>query len=282
MSANSNIEWTDHTYNPWRGCTKVSPGCLNCYAETLGHRFGEPWGKGAPRVRASAATLREPIRWNSKTFGQRQRVFCLSRGDWLDPEVPIEWLAELLDTIRSTPNLDWLLLTKRIELCEQRVNAAIKLIPDVNGELWTLAGLAPHNVWIGVSAEDQKRWDERVPILLSIPAAKRFVSVEPMFGPIDMTIRRNWLAQDTDEPNLHWIIFGGESGPRARACNADWIRDGVRQCKAAGVAAFVKQLGSFCVYEEGSHRKRWILDDRKGGDPSEWTEDLRVREWPKL
>lgn len=153
MSANSHIEWTDHTFNPWEGCTKWSPGCKNCYAETRNKRFagGKNWGKGAPRRRTSAANWKQPLRWNRdagtgrflecpkcglrgnpptvcptagcSTFASemdtaRPRVFCASLADWLDDEVPVEWLADLLSLIHATPNLDWLLLSKRPELAQ--------------------------------------------------------------------------------------------------------------------------------------------------------------------
>jgi protein gp37 len=307
VSEDTKIQWCDHTFNPWIGCTKVSTGCANCYAETLmDHRYGKAkWGKGQPRVRTSAANWKLPLRWNAaagihdrawngmqdvcdvqsdtlKSMGfaepRRPRVFCGSLCDWLDDEVPIEWLADLLHLIKRTPNLNWLLLTKRPENWRKRMRACTaRGLPSVNvADVW-LDGSPPPNLWLGVSAEDQKRWDERVPVLLSIPAAKRFVSVEPMLGQINMGV---------EGPHPDWVIFGGESGPGARACNVDWIRDGVRQCKEAGVAAFVKQLGARPVEDIQDAIGRYVgfqgldLKDRKGGDPAEWPADLRVREWP--
>lgn len=261
MGEVTTISWCDRTFNPWEGCSKVSPGCLNCYAETRNHRFGgDNWGKGKPRRRTSAANWKLPVKWNREHdrnmaagYGsiERPRVFCASLADWLDDEVPIEWLADLLNLIADTPNLDWLLLTKRPEHCFDRINAATRCAHyKADGRLWTLAGLVPHNVWIGTSVEDQQRADERIPQLLKIPAKVRFLSVEPMLGPVDFGFR---MDQNRSDPaiqqykresicgQLHWVIFGGESGKGARLCNVEWIREGVRQCKAAGVAAFVKQ-----------------------------------------
>jgi protein gp37 len=137
-------------------------------------------------------------------------------------------------------------------------------------------------VWFGTSVEDQQRADERIPELLKIPARVRFLSVEPLLEKIDFTYSCfNGADSLRTMPGIHWVIFGGESGRGARPCNIEWIRDGVRQCRAAGVKPFVKQMGSFSIEEQGSQRRRILWDDSKGGDPSEWPEDLRVREFPK-
>lgn len=326
---NTTIAWTDHTFNPWRGCEKVSPGCAHCYAETMSKRnpkvLGE-WGPTGKRVLASDAAWKEVERWNRKArepvavnYGQtddlgnpamafyRPLVFCASMADWLDPRVPVEWLARLLDLIRRTSNLDWLLLTKRPEQWRPRLYDCIwreeGLDPDYDSheyetktvlggliDSW-LHGAPPTNVWFGVSAEDQQRWDERVPILLSIPARVRFVSVEPMLEAIRMFDVDGVVSQRMQEQNpretlwpadlIDWVIFGGESGPRARPCNVDWIRGGVRQCRDAGVKAFVKQVGAR-PYGEGFGLIPSPRRDHKGGDMAEWPEDLRVREWPEV
>lgn len=222
MAENSKIEWTDHTFNPWIGCTKVSPGCANCYAESQ-DKFRswtpEGWGKGKPRKRTSEANWRKPIAWNkvsannAKTGGRRLRVFCASLADWLDPEVPSSWRKDLIDVIEDTSNLDWLLLTKRPHL----------LYADFD-EL-------PPNVWLGTSAEDQARWDERVPQLLRAPAAVRFVSAEPLLGPIDMGTARP-----------EWLIVGGESGPKARPMDPMWAYRLRKQC-GDRTSFFMKQMG---------------------------------------
>lgn len=270
MAENSKIEWTDHTFNPWRGCTKVSPGCANCYAETLSHRnpkvLGE-WGKGKPRVRASAAMWREPLKWNQAEESKRvshsefvenhrPRVFCASLADWLDDEVPIEWLADLLALIHATPNLDWLLLTKRPQNWSERLAACAPFrevgSPQFLWELnWLAQGVPPANVWIGTTVEDQQRADERIPHLLNIPAKVRFLSCEPLLGPVDLSafIGRvpNITGERIDPYNfgLDWVIAGGESGPKARPMHPDWARSIRDQCAAAGVAYHFKQWGEW-------------------------------------
>jgi protein gp37 len=181
MGASSKIEWTDHTFNPWIGCTKVSPGCDHCYAEAQNaFRGWTEWGPH-PRRRTSPANWKRPLRWeaNAKSFlrshGRRQRVFCASLADWLDNKVPRAWRNDLLDLIDATPGLDWLLLTKRSQ------NAA-KLVPaDWFGRA---------NVWLGTTAEDAIRYQQRWPLLAKIPAAVRFVSYEPAIGPLGSIDRK--------------------------------------------------------------------------------------------
>lgn len=240
---NSKIEWTHHTFNPWIGCTKVSPGCLHCYAETLmDTRYGRvKWGKGQPRSRTAAANWRKPKQWNKAAEGaaERPRVFCASLADWLDDEVPIEWLADLLNLIRHTPNLDWLLLTKRPENWKTRMEAVLesmkpqpsptpRAVSDEESDAlnWVAAWMRndgvdpiPENVWIGTSAEDQTRWDERMPLLMDIPARVRFVSAEPLVG----RIRMGGLRPD-------WLIVGGESGPGSRPMEREWVETLCDQC----------------------------------------------------
>ena len=337
MSENTKIEWADNSWSPWRGCTKVSAGCAHCYAETLSKRnpavLGQ-WGKGKPRVLAK--NWNDPVKWNRKEAGktvtheefynaQRPRVFP-SLCDWLDEDVPIEWLARFLNLIHDTPNLDWLLLTKRPENFRDRLITAIKSWTwadpaDVKDriEAWVDGSRLFQNVWIGTSVEDQSNADRRIPALLKIPARLRFLSVEPMLGPVDLKLMRRsfgfpqHITKDGHAvgmpQGIHWIIFGGESGPGSRPCNVDWIRDGVRQCAAAGVACFVKQLGAVPVYtaagiefssDDGmdnvrahwtdpgwmihwnsAHNSAQKITHSKGGDPEEWPEDLRVRQFPE-
>jgi protein gp37 len=346
MGENSNIEWTDHSWSPWRGCTKVSPGCMHCYAETLSYRnpalLGE-WGKGKPRVLNKS--WNEPAQWNKKphvcckcgaqltqkqghiipksegrycgvvdgdgdldvTF-RRPRVFP-SLCDWLDEEVPIEWLARFLELIHDTPNIDWLLLTKRPENWDQRLLEAAQYLDKIDGRTVAIRRLAywrrgievPQNVWVGTSVEDQKRADERIPAMLSIPARLRFLSVEPMIGPIefsDVSGRTDWIQGIGRKAlsGIDWVIVGGESGTGARPCNVEWIRSIMKQCAAAKVPVFVKQLGKFvdihdCEEPNGFSRTcesdedgRWYAElvHPKGGDPSEWPNDLRVRQYPEV
>jgi protein gp37 len=192
----------------------------------------------------------------------------------------------MLDTIRSTPHLHWILLTKRpenFERCLREVRNyglqpkgefSVAAGPGVFAASW-LNGNPPPNVCVMASVEDQRSADERVPHLLRIPAQWPGLSMEPLLGPINFD-----LLPFATRQKLKGIIVGGESGPKARPCNVEWVRSLVRQGREAGLAVFVKQLGSHVYYEEGSTRKRWLLDDPKGGDPSEWPADLRVREWP--
>lgn len=228
----SSIEWTTHTFNPWQGCTKVSPGCLNCYAETLNHRWGrDNWGKGKPRIRTSESYWKQPLKWNRDANGSRQRVFCASLADWLDDEIPIEWLADLLRVIHETPNLDWLLLTKRPHNFNERIEKAFEFTHGEGWQsLWT-QGEAPENVWIGTSVEDQKRSDQRIPDLLKIPAKVHFLSCEPLLSAVALNLH-----------DIEWCIVGGESGRGKRPFNPDWARQIRFQCEDAGTAFFMKQI----------------------------------------
>jgi protein gp37 len=272
---NSKIEWTDHTFNSWIGCTHVSPGCEHCYAETLmDRRYGRAeWGKGRPRARTSAANWRKPLAWNkaAASRGTRARVFCASLADWLDEEVSIEWLADLLTLIERTPYLDWLLLSKRIGGWSDRLHRVVREThdgADMFASRW-LDGDAPPNVWVGTSVEDQRRAAERIPQLRRVPARVRFLSCEPLLGAVDLS---RWLPDlntplvhtpDGDAPpgvydpltrerypdpaeiELHWVICGGESGAGARPMHPDWARSLRDQCQAAGANFFFKQWGEF-------------------------------------
>lgn len=252
---NSHIEWTDHTFNPWEGCTKVSPGCAHCYAEARNLRFsgGENWGPGAPRRRTSAAYWKQPLKWNGEAaefllknpMAPRPRVFCASLADWLDDEVPIEWLIDLLDLIRSTPNLDWLLLTKRPENFRERVGnwGPAKASMALQGWVYDwFHGNPPANVWIGTTVEDQQRADERIPDLLKIPARVRFLSCEPLLGPVNLDLHERFLRYAAI---VDWVICGGESGKGARPMHPDWARSLRDQCAAACVSFFFKQWGEW-------------------------------------
>lgn len=253
MGQTTKIEWCHHTFNPWRGCTKVSAGCANCYAESMSHRSPKSlgvWGNDGTRVIASESGWKEPERWDRAAGrdGVRRRVFCGSMCDvcedmneFVAPRIRLKRLIE------STPNLDWLLLTKR---------------PESYPFLFYGPRAWPENVWTGTSCENQETANTRIPYLLRIQPRIRFLSCEPLLGPINLS-----GALD----GIDWVIVGGESGPNARPCNIEWVRAVVQCCAAVGVACFVKQLGSAAG-----------LRDSKGGDPDEWPEDLRVRQFPAL
>lgn len=250
MSENSKIEWTDHTFNPWEGCQKVGPGCDHCYAETRNARFagGQAvnWGSGAPRRRTSSTTWAMPRRWNAQAdafmvqHGRRQRVFCASLADVFDNAVPREWRDDLATLILDTPNLDWLLLTKRIS------NAGAML-----GEMF-LDGSAD-NIWIGATITNQAEADRDIPKLLDVPARVRFLSMEPLLGPVDLNYTRHRIQARRSQPAraingetwIDWVIVGGESGPGARPMHPDWARSLRDQCQAASVPFLFKQWGEW-------------------------------------
>jgi len=307
MGANTKIEWCDSTFNPWIGCTKVGPGCDNCYAEQrMDKRLHTVnWGPGQPRKRTSPANWREPVKWNAEAFYQcgdcgwrgktesncprcagevhtaRQRVFCASLADVFDNEVDPAWRDDLFALINATPNLDWLLLTKRIG--------------NVPAMLATTIGWIPANAWLGATVVNQEEADRDIPKLLQVPAAKRFLSMEPLLGPVDLTQvddgaahrdvpREEWgTVDDEDSPpglwwnaltgqrtimhggatgdwsrtdaKVDWVIVGGESGPDARPMHPDWARSLRDQCVAAGVPFLFKQWGEW-----------WPIDQQQESD----------------
>lgn len=292
MSENSKIEWTDHTFNPWEGCQKVGPGCDHCYAETRNARFGGGvalnWGPGAPRRRTSDANWRKPLAWNARhaeffaEHGRRQRVFCASLADVFDNAVGNTWRAELLALIWRTPNLDWLLLTKRIG----NVPALMEECTEP-GKDWEL----PPNVWLGSTVVNQTEADRDIPKLLATPAAVRFLSVEPLLGSVDLS-RHFWkccghrvpghpgdgwmqppdppeCCGDVEPTGLHWVIVGGESGPGARPMHPDWARSLRDQCAAAGVPFLFKQWGEHALIydrdQDDPDCRRGAEMDRKPG-----------------
>lgn len=299
MAENSKIEWCDHTFNPWTGCTKVSPGCDHCYAEGWAKRSGlVKWGAGQERRRTSADYWRQPVKWNriAERDGVRRRVFCASLADVFDNQVPVEWRSDLWRVVRETPSLDWLLLTKRPQ------NIAKMLPGPIATTLWPWP-----NVWLGTTVENQEEADRRIPHLLAVPAAVRFLSCEPLLGPVDLD---GWLPGDSacegcddgtpprcnrlDIPrqeqcpdnravfdyrehgphdadgapasisvhrvSVDWVIAGGESGPGKRPMDLSGIRSLRDQCAAAGVPFFGKQ----------DNKVRPLPDD------------LMVRQFPKV
>lgn len=267
------IAWTDYSFNPWWGCVRVSPGCERCYAESFAKRTGNAvWGAQAPRRFFGDKHWAEPYKWNLAAFraGIQAKVFCASMADVFevrsDParQAELNFQRERLwAVIDTTPSLVWQLLTKRPE-------NILTLVPTA----W-LKGFPP-NVWIGTTVENQKSADTRIMPLLSVPARVRFLSMEPLLEAVDI---RAFLGA---WPRSKWVIVGGESGPGARPFKLDWAHDVVGQCKAVGVAVFVKQLGAqpWPTVSGTELPPPMRLQDRKGGDWDEWPEDLRVREFP--
>jgi protein gp37 len=224
---NSKIEWTDHTFNGWVGCQKVSPGCDHCYAETLmDHRYHRvEWGPHGERQRTSDANWRKPLQWDrqARAAGKRARVFCASLADVWDNQVPEQWRADLFRLIGQTRHLDWLLLTKRPE------NIA-KMLPRAISGL----GFWPwRHVWLGTTCEDQQHFDRRWRVLQETQAAGHFISYEPALGPLS-------LSGHSRLPD--WIICGGESGARARLMQPSWARSLMLECEEKHVAFFMKQM----------------------------------------
>lgn len=272
MGKTTGIEWTDHTFNPWIGCTKVSPGCANCYAKMRDdrHMLGpvSHWGPGAPRHVTNAANWRQPVWWanDARKTGIRERVFCASQADIFDAEAPVEARRRLWGLISETCDiLDWQILTKRPE----RIAAVIA----EDGMI--LDFFEATRCWLGVSAENQAAGDERIPLLLRTPAAVRFVSCEPLLGPVDLAwaISRNrldigagFLMRGRFAPGLEtlrpldWVICGGESGPGARPMHPDWARSLRDQCKAAGVPFFFKQSGEWAEVDGGPPNRVFDVD----------------------
>ncbi len=254
------IEWADFSFNPWLGCTKVSDACDNCYAESWAKRSGlVTWGAGQPRRRTSEANWRKPLAWDRKAAaaGKPRRVFTGSLCDWADNEVPAPWRDDLWRLIGRTPHLIWMPLTKR-----PKIAADLLATPDYLENLGLDYEAVMARVWIGMTAEHQSALEAGVGHLLRIPAAVRFLSCEPLLGPVDVTrymgeaicgsthVRKGESFERCDLTGnpcqgIHWIIAGGESGPKARPSHPDWFRSLRDQATAAGVPFFFKQWGEF-------------------------------------
>lgn len=322
----SKIEWTEDTWNPIVGCSVVSPGCTNCYAMRMAGRLeamsiaheGKHGGDPGPLVHyrgtteetragdvwtgklamASEKTLSAPLRRKKPTT-----YFVNSMGDLFHEDVPDEWIDQVFAVMALCPQHRFQVLTKRAERMRDYLTA-----PDLFDRIWTLecehheaemipSALPLANVWMGISAEDQRRANDRIPILLETPAAIRFVSLEPLLGPINLTNISyspwarcaltgglwNPKTSQSKPPTsvtgikLDWVIVGGESGPGARPFDVRWAHKIVGQCQDANVPVFVKQLGAH-VIQDGERR---IKRDKKGGDMSEWPHDIRIRDMPE-
>lgn len=329
MSEKTKIDWCDSTINFVSGCEKISPGCTNCYITSTapfrvsGRKHGDD-----PVIHESAFALACKLNnkpWvcdkcghsqifminptgceecNGKTH--RRRIFALSLSDWLWDRIPVPVLARVFDTMRVCDEVDWLLCTKRPEAFFDRMYKVLDYIEDNALFHWfsnwlDLDEKAPKHIRIGTTVENQAMADKRVQELLKIPAAVRFLSVEPMLEDINLTLTKPVPLYDAEYGDQHeyaerkaidWVIVGGESGSLARPCNISWIRSIKDQCAAANVACFVKQMGSRPYYRvrgnpsimepNGTSEPVWLkLNHTKGGDPAEWPEDLRVRQWPE-
>lgn len=262
--AETTIEWTSYrrpdgskvpgyTFNPWVGCSKVSAGCKNCYAEVetfarVQRANGrELWGVNGDRHLTSDENWAKPRRWNkdAEKAGERRRVFCASMADVFEdyPKIMAGWRARLGSLIQETPSLDWLLLTKRPE-------NVYRMLPDFWINFSEPYGM-PDNFWIGTSVENQEAADARIPELLRIPARVKFLSCEPLIGPIDLQFAKHERTSDDrrwEFPRsqlIDWVIVGGESGRDARPMRRDWVTSLRDQCQAAGVPFFFKQWGEF-------------------------------------
>lgn len=330
------IQWTDETWNPIRGCSRVSEGCRHCYAEVVAARFSGPGqayeglarrtSKGEARwtgkIMFVEKHLLDPLRWK-----EPRRIFVNSMSDLFHEAVTDDELAAIFGVMAMAHQHTFQILTKRPERMRATMGqltlsesiAGLGLLCQDRGIALDYDRLNRHlrahdhrwplpNVWLGVSVENQAAADERIPILLDTPAAVRFLSCEPLLGPVKLSqswkdYLAGWDARDQHHHNcdgytcdagcpvaeqfqtekIDWVIVGGESGAKARSCDVRWIRDIVDQCRSAGTAVFVKQLGKL-PFEKTDGVLTWPeleLRDSHGGDPAEWPEDLRVREFPR-
>lgn len=290
MAENTKIEWAHHTFNPWYGCQRVGPGCDHCYAEGWAKRSGlVQWGAGADRRRSSEAIWRKPLHWNRQAEIQhnawqafkeahpgltdaqlieagfskpeRPRVFCASLADVFDNAVPASWRADLFQLIERTPYLDWLLVTKRIGNVRDMapvswIGGPIQHGPDPSN----IHGGWPPNVWLGITVVNQSEADRDIPKLLALPARVRFLSMEPLLGPVDLRFhifseptgnfrthagKRQMELRKPADGGLHWVIVGGESGPNARPMHPGWVQSLRDQCLSSGIAFLFKQWGEW-------------------------------------
>lgn len=342
MGAKTGISWTDSTWNPIRGCSRVSTGCEHCYAEVVAGRFSGP---GQPYEGLIALTKK--TRWNGRTkfvstaldlplrWTKPRRIFTNSMSDLFHESLSNEQIAAVFGVMAAAPKHTFQVLTKRPERAaawfkwvgsqgvagvtclsnalalgssdSMRAIARLHALPRTSArETPTIQWPLP-NVWLGVSVENQETAETRIPVLLELPAVVRFVSAEPLLGPLDLSrylpgehVSSSGIQVSND--SLDWVIVGGESGPKARPCALEWIGEVAHACSDSGVPGFVKQLGGFVVSEGRTgppscwakgkapalapNGKHWAwrmgLKDRKGGDPTEWPDDLRIQQFPEV
>lgn len=258
MGKETAIAWTDHTFNPWWGCTKIGPGCDFCYAEVWAARTGHTTLWDGDRRTFGDKHWNQPKNWNATAArdGVRRRVFSASMADIFDNKAPEGARERLWQLVRDTPQLDWQLVTKRI-------GNALDMLPPDWGDGWA-------NVWIVPTIVNQEEAERDLPKLRKVPAKTYGVSYEPALGPVDWT---PWL------PWLHWIIGGGESNQRGmRECRIEWLESTAQQCAEAGVAYFNKQIGALPTYRG----EPYPLPPRSKGDqPNEWPASIRIRDFPR-
>lgn len=320
------IAWTDETWNAIKGCSRISPGCANCYAERTAVRFAGP---GLPyeglvrianlhpqwtgQIGVSETQMWKPLRWT-----RPRMVFVNSMSDIFHENLEESTIDDMFAVMALCPQHTFQCLTKRAdrqlaymaepgrgsEIIERMSRIAFDEVSKVgrSGRLPALARFAnkptddeiqiqikdfswpPKNVWLGVSVEDQKRADERIPLLIQTPAALRWLSVEPMLGHVDLglmgTCPKDWgKGYQPLYEFIDWVVCGGESGPGARRFDLDWARDLLAECRNAKVKFFMKQVGANAI---DYFNPKFNVTDRKGGNPTEWPEMLRVREFPAI
>ncbi|HWP58980.1 MAG TPA: phage Gp37/Gp68 family protein [Candidatus Acidoferrales bacterium] len=306
MGDRSKIEWTDATWNPVRGCSLVSAGCTNCYAMREAHRHqsyggltrstehGPVW---TGEVRVVPELLDQPLRWK-----RPRRIFVNSMSDLFHESIPLEFVGRVYGVMRQAHWHTFQVLTKRPERMRE-------FFDWWRFQEWKETGgfeRVAQNIWWGISAENQPTFDDRLPFIQdeTIPAAVRFLSLEPLLAPIDISDAFQEIDLGDEDYSkwslaLNWVILGGESGPCARPMDLGWVRSIVRQCKEAEVPCFVKQLGAVPVVDENEWRNNPVrllsvknrnrapagtvplfFNDSKAGDWNEWPKDLQVREFP--
>lgn len=275
MGDKTGISWSNATWNPWHGCAKVSAGCKNCYM----FREKKQYGQDPTLVVRSKTKFDDPLKWVSRGKAPKYCFTCSWSDFFIAQADP--WRSEAWEIIRQTPEITYQILTKRPERIANH-------LPDDWRDGYP-------NVWLGVSCENQATANERIPLLLKVAASVRFVSAEPLLGPIsfgdiptgkgtgdewDPVITMDALSRaSVFAPHVNWVIVGGESGPGARPCDINWIRDIVKQCKTAEVPVFVKQLGGKPLFPS-DYLNTYKLVDKMGGDIAEFPSDLKVREFP--
>lgn len=309
MSQKTGISWTDTTWNPVTGCTRVSEGCRNCYAEGL----AATRLKDSPRYKGLAVMSPSGPHWTNKinlhpelllqplSWRKPRRIFVNSMSDLFHKDVPDSFIDQIVATMALTPQHTYQILTKRADRMRSYFS---KLPTNINCNRYQAIFDAANvqfgsrhthwplpNVWLGVSVESQEFAKERIWPLLQTAAAIRFVSAEPLLGPLDLevieSLCKDWCVGATIGTYLDWVIVGGESGPHARPFKLEWARNLRDQCRGSGVPFFAKQLGSNpldCDVPGAADPKehmRYHTDHRSGADPAEWPDDLRVQEFPR-